>query len=46
MKKKLLLIAIIAGFAAAVAFAGGDKNCIRHQGDNGQGEVIQHQVSR
>ena len=44
MKKKIVLVLVIMGFAAASAFAGGDKNCIRHQGDNGQGSVVQHQI--
>ena len=43
MKKRIILVLVIAGFVAASAFAGGDKNCIRHQGDNGQGSVVQNQ---
>ena len=44
MKKRIMLILVFAGFVAASAFAGGDKNCIRHQGDNGQGSVVQNQI--
>ena len=44
MKKKLFLVLALIGFATAAAFAVGDKNCIRHQGDIGQGAVEQHQI--
>lgn len=43
MKKAVVLTVVILGFVAAAAFAEGGKNCIRHQGDNGQGAVEQHQ---
>ena len=43
MKKRIMLILVIVGFVAASAFAGGDKNCIRHQGDIGEGSVVQNQ---
>jgi len=44
MKKIALIAVLIFGCLAATVYAGGDKNCIRHQGDNGQGSVVQHQV--
>ena len=44
MKKRIVLVLIISGFAVASAFAGGDINCIQHQGDVGQGSVVQNQI--
>ena len=44
MKKRLVLVLAIMAFTAGAVFAGGDQNCIRHRGDNGQGEVVQNQV--
>ena len=44
MKKVTILVLVLFGFLAAAAFAGGDKNCLRHQGDIGQGAVEQHQI--
>jgi len=47
MKKVFIFIALftmIFCFGVAVTFAGGGQNTIQHHGDNGQGEVIQHQI--
>jgi hypothetical protein len=43
MKKTILVLAILCATAVA-AFAVGDKNCNRHQGDIGQGSVLQYQI--
>ncbi|MGA1876127.1 MAG: hypothetical protein ACMUIA_11020 [bacterium] len=46
MKKTalILLVLVFLGLITAPAFAGGDKNQNRHQGDKGQGSVNQVQV--
>ena len=43
MLKKIVAIMCVLIFVSAVAFSGGDQNCNRHRGDEGQGEVEQHQ---
>ena len=43
MKKLIIALGLLV-FAISSVFAGGDKNCIRHLGDIGQGSVVQNQV--
>ena len=44
MKKRIVLVLAILGFVVGAACAGGDQNQIRHQGDIGQGSVVQNQI--
>lgn len=46
MKKAVLFVlslAFVFSLSVSIASAGGDNNCYRHQGEMGQGSVIQNQ---
>lgn len=44
MRKRIVLVLVIAVFVAASVSAAGGKNCLQYRGDIGEGAVNQHQV--